>query len=197
MATDGPGSKPQKDVAALAEHLGIKAEEMKNLQYIAEAALHAQVPYDWSEHCDSNGAVFFYNKSSGQSSWEHPMDPFYKLLVDKARQAGNHKGASSKSSAGAGRTREFCGPKRASSPSVIAIHLPAIVHKSKSSNAVCTFQTDPEIPNPAAMLSSATPTDTALSSMQTPHIGRGSSSVSEIDHGKYQLPSWRQDSSSM
>ncbi len=78
-------AKPALDVVALAEHLGLAGSEQKNLLYIAQAALNAQVPFDWVEHTDSNGAVFFYNKSTGQSTWEHPMDKFFKMVADKGK----------------------------------------------------------------------------------------------------------------
>ena len=34
-----------------------------------------------ASHTDDEGAVFYYNKDSGKSTWDHPMDIFYRTLV--------------------------------------------------------------------------------------------------------------------
>ena len=39
------------------------------------------VPIDWVEHTDDEGAVFYYNKDTGKSTWEHPMDVFYRQVL--------------------------------------------------------------------------------------------------------------------
>lgn len=84
FALSGSHAKHGPDVVALAEHLGLTSAD-QGLMYIAEAALSARVPYGWVEHCDANGAVFFYNKQGGQSTWEHPMDCFFKLIARRLK----------------------------------------------------------------------------------------------------------------
>eukprot|EP00282_Hemiselmis_andersenii_P012509 CAMPEP_0114135348 /NCGR_PEP_ID=MMETSP0043_2-20121206/14651_1 /TAXON_ID=464988 /ORGANISM="Hemiselmis andersenii, Strain CCMP644" /LENGTH=193 /DNA_ID=CAMNT_0001229065 /DNA_START=207 /DNA_END=785 /DNA_ORIENTATION=+ len=75
--------EPPADVAALASHLGIAAEERPKLMWIAEAALKSPLPCDWAEHVNDKGEVFYFNASEGRSTWEHPMDSFFKLLASR------------------------------------------------------------------------------------------------------------------
>eukprot|EP00290_Baffinella_frigidus_P030576 CAMPEP_0180247022 /NCGR_PEP_ID=MMETSP0987-20121128/35903_1 /TAXON_ID=697907 /ORGANISM="non described non described, Strain CCMP2293" /LENGTH=261 /DNA_ID=CAMNT_0022214911 /DNA_START=221 /DNA_END=1002 /DNA_ORIENTATION=+ len=78
------------EVMALAEHLGVAGKGDSLYTWIAEAAHHAPLPPNWAEHVDEDGAVFFHCKDNGQSSWDHPMDKFYRKFIDRARKhAGN------------------------------------------------------------------------------------------------------------
>ena len=78
------------EVMALAEHLGVAGKGDALYTWIAEAAHHAPLPPNWAEHVDEDGAVFFHCKDNGQSSWDHPMDAFYRKFIERARKhAGN------------------------------------------------------------------------------------------------------------
>ena len=46
----------------------------------------APLPPDWVEHTDDEGAVFYYNKDTGKSTWDHPMDVFYRALVGRLKK---------------------------------------------------------------------------------------------------------------
>ena len=52
---------------------------------IAEEALKAPLPLEWTEHHDSCDRVFYYNTHSHQSSWTHPLEQVhrdtYKIIV--------------------------------------------------------------------------------------------------------------------
>ncbi|CAE8593442.1 unnamed protein product, partial [Polarella glacialis] len=53
-------------------------------------AFNAQLPDCWTEHLDDEGRIYFFNESSNQSTWEHPMDSVYRELlsiVQRAREA--------------------------------------------------------------------------------------------------------------
>ena len=81
------GLAPQSaDVLALADHLGVSGSGDEHLMWVAEAALNAPLPPDWVEHTDDEGAVFYYNKDSGKSTWDHPMDIFYRALVGSLKR---------------------------------------------------------------------------------------------------------------
>ena len=48
---------------------------------VAESMLQP-LPADWRELDDeTSGQVYYYNKATGVSSWEHPLDQYYKNLI--------------------------------------------------------------------------------------------------------------------
>jgi hypothetical protein len=65
-------------------------EEHRELLWIAEAALKAPLPCTWAEHTNAKGEVFYYNAATAESTWEHPMDNFFKLLTARYRQNDKH-----------------------------------------------------------------------------------------------------------
>lgn len=62
-----------------ARYLGMEAED-SHLMWIADAAVQAPLPRGWRSHSTQDGLVYFYHKESGETSWEHPSDPFFKNL---------------------------------------------------------------------------------------------------------------------
>ncbi len=76
------GLAPQAaDVLALADHLGVAGSGDEHLIWVAEAALHAPLPPDWVEHTDDEGAVFYYNKDSGNITWDNDH-PITRALIE-------------------------------------------------------------------------------------------------------------------
>jgi hypothetical protein len=61
--------------------------------WIAEQALVAPLPDDWSEHMDADGNVYYYNVVTDASSWEHPMDQYYRNLFLKVKKEHDDKRA--------------------------------------------------------------------------------------------------------
>ena len=66
--------------------LDFRREHQSKLLWIAEAALKAPLPFGWVEHKNQHGEVFYYNTKSKESTWEHPMDCFFKMLTSKYLQ---------------------------------------------------------------------------------------------------------------
>jgi len=69
-----------------ARYIGMDPIGDVNLLWIAEEALCASLPEGWTEHTDQNGNTFYYNGTSGQSSWEHPLDEYYRSLFLKLKK---------------------------------------------------------------------------------------------------------------
>jgi len=58
----------------------------REMLWIAEEAFHAQLPPSWTEHTDGHGRLYFHNQATGESSWRHPMDGFFKDIVATYRR---------------------------------------------------------------------------------------------------------------
>ena len=43
-------------------------------------------PPGWTEHYDDAGLKYFYNETTGESSWKHPMDKVFKDIVLQYRK---------------------------------------------------------------------------------------------------------------
>lgn len=69
------------DMWAYAQSLGIDPVKDSEFVWIAEEAFQAQLPPGWSEHLDDDGCMFYYNQTSGDSSWTHPMDDIFRQIV--------------------------------------------------------------------------------------------------------------------
>mmetsp|Transcript_15647 Transcript_15647/g.34749 ORF Transcript_15647/g.34749 Transcript_15647/m.34749 type:complete len:277 (-) Transcript_15647:40-870(-) len=73
------GLKPSgPELIAYARYLGIDPVNDNDLLWLAEEALAAPLPAEWTEHFDSNDRVFYYNATSHVSSWTHPLETIYR-----------------------------------------------------------------------------------------------------------------------
>eukprot|EP00903_Cladosiphon_okamuranus_P008157 g7856.t1 len=73
-----------------AKYLGIDPEIDAAFMWIAEEALDADVPEGWitgEGEGEYAGLVYYYNEATGESSWDHPLDEYYrqKFKRKKAR----------------------------------------------------------------------------------------------------------------
>ena len=74
------------ELISMAEYLGIRVLTERHLLWIASDALRAPLPMSWSMKTDRQGRQFFYNHISGQSRWDHPLDPHFRKLRDQHRR---------------------------------------------------------------------------------------------------------------
>jgi hypothetical protein len=73
------GLKPSgPELIAYARYLGIDPVVDHDLLWIAEEALAAPLPAEWTEHFDSSDRVFYYNATTHVSSWTHPLEHLYR-----------------------------------------------------------------------------------------------------------------------
>lgn len=82
-----------EELISMCEYLGICVLSEQNMIWIASDALKAPLPVNWTAQKDSHGRTFFYNRLTGQSRWEHPLDPHFRKLRDKYRQSANENEA--------------------------------------------------------------------------------------------------------
>lgn len=69
----------EADIVAFAEWLEIS--EYPSLYWIAKEGLTAPVPNNWKLCATDEGDVYYFNFETGVSSWDHPMDEYYKKLA--------------------------------------------------------------------------------------------------------------------
>ena len=70
-----------------AEYLGFDMNAHPDLYWIAEQARNAPLPEPWIEHTDEGGNSYYYNEQLNESSWEHPLDSYFKGLYDRHKAA--------------------------------------------------------------------------------------------------------------
>jgi hypothetical protein len=76
-----------KEIKEYAEWLGMNVEEDRELLWIARDGLKAPLPPEWRPCESSDGDIFYFNFSTRESVWDHPMDDHYRKLyhVTKAK----------------------------------------------------------------------------------------------------------------
>lgn len=75
------GLEPTKpELIAYARYLGIDTVIDGDLMWIAEEALNAPLPSEWTEHNDSADRIFYYNVHTHKSSWTHPLEQLHRDL---------------------------------------------------------------------------------------------------------------------
>merc|ERR1719393_1043490 len=73
------GMEPSKpELIAYARYLGIDPIADGDLMWIADEALSAPLPAEWTEHHDSSDRVFYYNVQTHASSWTHPLEQLHR-----------------------------------------------------------------------------------------------------------------------
>ncbi|CAM9413844.1 unnamed protein product [Ectocarpus sp. 4 AP-2014] len=99
-AEDGAPPESEEDyveaVTRHAKYLGMDPERDGAYMWIAEEALNAEVPEGWvtgEGEGEYEGLVYYYNEATGESTWDHPLDGYYreKLKRKKARRAAREK----------------------------------------------------------------------------------------------------------
>lgn len=77
------------EVLEYARRLGIDPDAEPHLMDLAREGLMAALPKGWRPcYHEATGAWYYYQTSTGTTTWEHPLDAVYKELVEQAR-AGN------------------------------------------------------------------------------------------------------------
>ncbi|XP_012150119.2 centrosomal protein 164 [Megachile rotundata] len=78
-----------EEVLDYARRLGIDPDAEPHLLVLAREGLMAALPKGWKPcYHEASGAWYYYQASTGTTTWEHPLDAVYKQLVKQAR-AGN------------------------------------------------------------------------------------------------------------
>lgn len=58
--------------------------------YIAQWAMAAPIPSEWTTHLDPEGNAYFYHSKTNTPQYEHPKDRQYRLLYQILKQFKTH-----------------------------------------------------------------------------------------------------------
>lgn len=73
-------------VVAFAQQLGIHAQEESDFMWIAEVGLQSPLPPRWTSETDmSTGFIYYIDHDRGASSWENPLVPYLRRVVEIGR----------------------------------------------------------------------------------------------------------------
>ncbi|ETP27300.1 hypothetical protein F441_00176 [Phytophthora nicotianae CJ01A1] len=74
---------------ALRDHarsLGVDPDSENYLLPLVQEALLAELPPDWEQGETEDGTLYYFNSSSGESIWEHPLDAHYRELIQAKKE---------------------------------------------------------------------------------------------------------------
>lgn len=76
----------QDEVHEYAKWLGMDLQRDKALFWIAREGLQAPLPAHWKP-CKTadTGEIYYFNFSTGDSTWDHPCDEYYRKLFEEER----------------------------------------------------------------------------------------------------------------
>eukprot|EP00421_Protoceratium_reticulatum_P038725 CAMPEP_0168448626 /NCGR_PEP_ID=MMETSP0228-20121227/47188_1 /TAXON_ID=133427 /ORGANISM="Protoceratium reticulatum, Strain CCCM 535 (=CCMP 1889)" /LENGTH=286 /DNA_ID=CAMNT_0008463159 /DNA_START=42 /DNA_END=899 /DNA_ORIENTATION=- len=85
----------EADVREYGKTLGIDADRDADLLWVVHEAFVASLPPSWTEYCDEDGRVYFYNQATRESSWSHPMDGVYREIIQLVKAVRAEPGGAS------------------------------------------------------------------------------------------------------
>uniref|UniRef100_A0A9J7YGW7 Centrosomal protein of 164 kDa n=1 Tax=Cyprinus carpio carpio TaxID=630221 RepID=A0A9J7YGW7_CYPCA len=80
----------EQEIHEYAVEIGIDPEREPELLWLAREGMVAPLPAEWKPCQDVTGEVYYFNFSTGQSTWDHPCDEHYRQLVEQERQRSQH-----------------------------------------------------------------------------------------------------------
>ncbi|KAL4173264.1 hypothetical protein KRP22_008417 [Phytophthora ramorum] len=83
-----PNYEPtEKEVLEYATWLGMDLEAERDLFWIAREGLKAPLPENWKP-CKTTDTeeIYYFNFGTGQSTWDHPCDEFYRNLYEEHKK---------------------------------------------------------------------------------------------------------------
>lgn len=73
----------QKEIFKFANYLNCDLKKYPFcLKYII-SCMAEDLPSSWKEFTDNDGNIYYYNKDLKTSTWEHPLDDYYRKLIKK------------------------------------------------------------------------------------------------------------------
>lgn len=77
----------EDEVIKYAKWLGMDLEEDKDLFWIAREGLKMPLPENWKPiKTNDTNEIYYFNFSSGESSWNHPCDEYNLKLFEEAKK---------------------------------------------------------------------------------------------------------------
>lgn len=77
----------EAEVIEYAKWLGMDLEKDHDLYWIAREGLKAPLPENWKPcRTKETEDIYYFNFQSGESTWDHPCDGFYKRLYEEEKK---------------------------------------------------------------------------------------------------------------
>ncbi|XP_037630813.1 centrosomal protein of 164 kDa-like isoform X2 [Sebastes umbrosus] len=76
----------EQEIQEYAREIGIDPDGEPELLWLAREGIVAPLPPEWKPCQDVTGDIYYFNFSSGQSTWDHPCDEHYRGLVAQERE---------------------------------------------------------------------------------------------------------------
>uniref|UniRef100_A0A8C5G1P3 Centrosomal protein of 164 kDa n=2 Tax=Gouania willdenowi TaxID=441366 RepID=A0A8C5G1P3_GOUWI len=76
----------EQEIYEYAREIGIDPDKEPELLWLAREGTVAPLPPEWKPCQDVTGDIYYFNFSSGQSTWDHPCDEYYRRLVVQERE---------------------------------------------------------------------------------------------------------------
>ncbi|KAM9801299.1 uncharacterized protein cep164 [Neosynchiropus ocellatus] len=84
----------EQEIHDYAREIGIDPKNEPELMWLAKEGVKAPLPPEWKPCQDVTGDIYYFNFSTGQSTWDHPCDEHYRQLVVQERERAKVAGAS-------------------------------------------------------------------------------------------------------
>ncbi|KAL3662305.1 hypothetical protein V7S43_012632 [Phytophthora oleae] len=84
MDTSGP--EFQEALRDHARSLGVDPDAESFLLPLVQEALLAELPPDWEQGETEDGTLYYFNSSTEESIWEHPLDAHYRELIQTKKE---------------------------------------------------------------------------------------------------------------
>nr|XP_020441767.1 centrosomal protein of 164 kDa [Monopterus albus] len=76
----------EQEIQEYAREIGIDPNSEPELLWLAREGIVAPLPPEWKPCQDVTGDIYYFNFSTGQSTWDHPCDEHYRRLVAQERE---------------------------------------------------------------------------------------------------------------
>ncbi|TRY58092.1 hypothetical protein DNTS_022729 [Danionella cerebrum] len=76
----------EQEIQEYALEIGIDPQKEPELMWLAREGMVAPLPAEWKPCQDVTGEIYYFNFSTGQSTWDHPCDEHYRQLVALERE---------------------------------------------------------------------------------------------------------------
>ena len=76
----------EAEIDEYAQWLGMVSPDDDDLRWIPREGLKAPLPEHWKACKTSDGEVYYFNFSTGDSVWDHPCDEYYRKLFDEEKR---------------------------------------------------------------------------------------------------------------
>ncbi|XP_040902771.1 centrosomal protein of 164 kDa-like isoform X2 [Toxotes jaculatrix] len=76
----------EQEIQEYAKEIGIDPDCEPELLWLAREGIVAPLPHEWKPCQDVTGDIYYFNFSTGQSTWDHPCDEHYRRLVAQERE---------------------------------------------------------------------------------------------------------------